>query len=95
MRVVCGCVQSVEQVAFADIILLNKSDLVTEDDKKRVTGRIKVRCSLAVPSSAGAITCAQQVELLLLPIQILSSGDSRVMSKVQFCSRQHIDSTAD
>ncbi|KAK9915926.1 hypothetical protein WJX75_006090 [Coccomyxa subellipsoidea] len=33
--------ESVEQVAFADIILLNKSDLVTQDDKKRVTARIK------------------------------------------------------
>ena len=49
MRVVCGCVQSVKQVAFADIILLNKSDLVTQDDKKRVTARIKVRCSLYNP----------------------------------------------
>lgn len=36
------CSQSVEQLAFADIILLNKIDLVTEDDKKRITARIKV-----------------------------------------------------
>lgn len=46
LTMVCLCVQSVEQVAFADIILLNKSDLVTEEDKKRITARIKVLKSL-------------------------------------------------
>lgn len=30
------------QVAFADKILLNKIDLVTEEEKKEVTRRIKV-----------------------------------------------------
>ncbi|EIE25747.1 cobW-domain-containing protein [Coccomyxa subellipsoidea C-169] len=29
------------QVAFADVILLNKADLVSEDDQKRITARIK------------------------------------------------------
>ena len=35
--------QSVEQIAFADVILMNKSDLVSVGDRKRVTTRIKVR----------------------------------------------------
>lgn len=40
-------VQSIEQIAFADIILLNKTDLVDEAHKQRVVSRIKVRGSLA------------------------------------------------
>lgn len=44
------CLQSVEQVAFADVILLNKSDLVTSDDKKRITARIKVLCCVSICS---------------------------------------------
>jgi G3E family GTPase len=31
----------VEQIAFADVILLNKIDLASEDDKKRIIARIK------------------------------------------------------
>lgn len=34
--------QSVEQLAFADVVLLNKTDLVTDADKKRIIERIKV-----------------------------------------------------
>merc|ERR1712178_165521 len=33
--------EAVEQVAFADRMLLNKTDLVTHDDLKRVTGRLR------------------------------------------------------
>jgi len=33
--------ESIEQVAFADRLLLNKTDLVTEDDLKRVEARLK------------------------------------------------------
>jgi len=39
--------ESVEQVAFADKILLNKTDLVTDDDLKRVEGRLKSINSMA------------------------------------------------
>ena len=38
----CELTQSVEQIAFADVILMNKSDLVSVGDRKRVTTRIKV-----------------------------------------------------
>lgn len=37
-----GGLQSVEQVAFADVILMNKTDLVSVGDRKRVSNRIKV-----------------------------------------------------
>ncbi|CAL8469947.1 g9489 [Coccomyxa elongata] len=33
--------ESVEQLAFADVVLLNKTDLVTDADKKRIIARIK------------------------------------------------------
>ena len=33
--------EAVEQLAFADRVLLNKIDLVTEEDLKRVEGRIR------------------------------------------------------
>ena len=32
-----------EQIAFADVILMNKTDLVSVGDRKRVTARIKAR----------------------------------------------------
>ena len=35
--------QSVEQVAFADVILLNKNDLVSVGGRKRIAARIKVQ----------------------------------------------------
>ncbi len=35
--------QSVEQLAFADIVILNKVDLVDQASKARVIARIKVR----------------------------------------------------
>jgi len=38
-----ACLQSVEQVAFADVILLNKNDLVSVGERKRITARIKVQ----------------------------------------------------
>ena len=38
--------QSVEQIAFADVILMNKSDLVSVGDRKRVATRIKVNVLL-------------------------------------------------
>ena len=36
-----------EQLAFADVILLNKTDLIKEEDKARIMQRIKV----GVPAS--------------------------------------------
>lgn len=38
----CPPLQAVEQVAFADRILLNKIDLVDEPTKQAVLGRVKV-----------------------------------------------------
>jgi len=38
-----ACLQSVEQIAFADVILLNKNDLVSVGERKRITARIKVQ----------------------------------------------------
>ena len=38
--------QGVEQIAFADVILMNKSDLVSVGDRKRVAARIKVNILL-------------------------------------------------
>lgn len=38
-----ACLQSVEQVAFADVILLNKNDLISAGESKRITARIKVQ----------------------------------------------------
>ena len=35
-------VQSVEQIAFADVILLNKTDLVDDAHQQRIKSRIKV-----------------------------------------------------
>jgi G3E family GTPase len=32
----------VEQLAFADVILLNKTDLIEDEDKARILRRIKV-----------------------------------------------------
>lgn len=34
-----------EQIAFADVILLNKVDLVGEAEKKNVISRIKASCT--------------------------------------------------
>jgi G3E family GTPase len=42
-------VQAVEQVAFADRILLNKVDLVGEDEKQAVVRRIKVTGTWRLP----------------------------------------------
>ena len=40
--------QAVEQLAFADIVLLNKVDLVDAEEKAAVIKRIKVRATAAV-----------------------------------------------
>lgn len=40
---VCACALTVQQVAFADKILLNKTDLVAAADKANVVKRIRVR----------------------------------------------------
>lgn len=37
------CMQAVEQLAFADVVLLNKVDLVDDAEKAEVIKRIKVR----------------------------------------------------
>ena len=42
----CAHLQSVEQLAFADVILLNKTDLIEEEDKARILKRIKVSTSV-------------------------------------------------
>jgi G3E family GTPase len=50
--------EAVEQVAFADRMLLNKTDLVTEEELKRVESRLRgvnklapiIRCSHATVS---------------------------------------------
>lgn len=41
-RSACTSLQSVEQLAFADVILLNKTDLIEDEDKARILRRIKV-----------------------------------------------------
>jgi G3E family GTPase len=55
MSVACA-LQSVEQIAFADIILLNKVDLVDEAHKKRVISRIKVGRCLATAAGLSLLT---------------------------------------
>ncbi len=56
-----------EQVAFADVILLNKADLVSEDDQKRITARIKV-FPLRLPSTLDKLGAVAVVQLL--PVQM-------------------------
>jgi len=46
--------EAVEQVAFADRLLLNKTDLVTEDDLTRVEARLK-----GINSAAQILRCSQ------------------------------------
>jgi G3E family GTPase len=61
--------ESVEQLAFADRILLNKIDLVTDDEKAVVRARVK-----AINAAAEIIECEQsRVDpSLLLNIQVVS-----------------------
>jgi G3E family GTPase len=61
--------ESVEQLAFADRILLNKIDLVTADEKAVVRARVK-----AINAAAEIIECEQsRVDpSLLLNIQVVS-----------------------
>jgi G3E family GTPase len=61
--------ESVEQLAFADRILLNKIDLVTADEKAVVRARVK-----AINAAAEIIECEQsRVDpSLLLNIQVFS-----------------------
>ncbi len=44
----CMQLQAVEQVAFADRILLNKVDLVDEGEKQEIVKRLKVVGGLGV-----------------------------------------------
>jgi len=48
--------ESIEQIAFADKVLLNKVDLVTEEEKQNVRKRIK-----AINSNVEIIECVQSV----------------------------------
>ena len=40
--------QSVEQLAFADVVVINKTDLVTDEEKAALKQRIKVRHVVAL-----------------------------------------------
>jgi G3E family GTPase len=46
--VLCVSFSTVEQIAFADRILLNKIDLVSAEELANIKSRIKVSCFLAL-----------------------------------------------
>lgn len=53
------CATAVQQVAFADKLLLNKIDLVSEAEKKNVINRVKVgMCSARRSTCTGMLRCS-------------------------------------
>lgn len=56
--------QSVEQLAFADVVVINKTDLVSEDERAALKQRIKVRrchnIAMVVMSAAAGINGSMQ-----------------------------------
>ena len=45
------------QIAFADVIILNKTDLVSDDELREVEARIRAHQSLCEAASAERATC--------------------------------------
>lgn len=58
-----------EQIAFADVILLNKTDLVTDDDLSALEARVRQRNALA------RIHCTQQCALPLAQVMNVKAFD--------------------
>jgi G3E family GTPase len=50
----CNFVSAVQQVAFADRLLLNKTDLVSEAEKAAVIKRLRVRVQLVIAAALHA-----------------------------------------
>ena len=53
------CLNAVEQIAFADRIILNKLDLVTQEQKDAIKARIKVyACALTLGEGSKFLLCS-------------------------------------